>query len=72
MATRWQLRQAALIMEEQYNVVAAEKKELRDVARKAVSFFSSLGLHSCIIGGVACEAYGTTRKPNVGPKFFLP
>ncbi|EMD36758.1 hypothetical protein CERSUDRAFT_51707 [Gelatoporia subvermispora B] len=37
---------------------------LRDIARRAIDIFSSLGLQSCLIGGVACTLYGVQRVPN--------
>ena len=36
-----------------------------ETAKEIVKVLKSLGLDSCIVGGLACYLYGNTRAPNV-------
>jgi len=46
--------------------------EVKQVARATVNTLKSLDLDSCLVGSMACSAYGMSRVPNVRSYITLP
>lgn len=45
--------------------------QVRATAQKAIDAFAYYGLACCLVGGAACQLYGTSRTPGVRSSVFI-